>query len=85
MIHGTGASERRSFFRLFASLGPVNAQSADAAYGKWSDSANQNTCKMPIGSSPDEATLYQITAKGISFYEIDCAARDLSFHIEGNE
>jgi hypothetical protein len=58
----------------------LSAQVPDAIFGKWSDSSDKKTCEIPVGSSPDVATLYQISAKGLFFYEIDCAARDVSFH-----
>jgi hypothetical protein len=66
-------------------LAPSNlaAQAPDAIFGKWSDSADKKTCDIPVGSSPDEATLYQITPKGIYFYEIDCATRDVIYREGG--
>ncbi|MGO4513801.1 hypothetical protein AB4Z51_43250 [Bradyrhizobium sp. 2TAF36] len=59
------------------------AQTGDGVYGTWSDSPDKKTCNVPLGSSPDVATIYKISQKGIFFYEIDCAPRDLAYHNDG--
>jgi hypothetical protein len=61
----------------------LSAQVPDAIFGKWSDSPDHKTCEIPVGASPDVATLYQISRKGIFFYEFDCATRDVIFREGG--
>ena len=58
------------------------AQGLQAFVGKWSDSSDKTTCEIPVGSSPEVATTYQISPKSVVYYEIECTTQDVSAAVD---
>jgi hypothetical protein len=61
----------------------AHGQDLQGILGTWSDSSDPRTCDISLGSSPDVATIFQISPKVIEYYEIDCAVRDASSTVDG--
>lgn len=64
-------------------MNALSAQTSEFFYGKWSNSPDSKSCNLPVGSSPNDAILYQINRQGIAFYEIACTARKVTLRTDG--